>query len=71
MGVDKVRAVIGGFHLINADDELIDKTVNDLEKMRIERIFSGHCTGSNAEYRLRQVFGKRFERLHSGKVIDF
>ncbi|MBN2324473.1 MAG: MBL fold metallo-hydrolase [Spirochaetes bacterium] len=70
-GTDTVRAIIGGFHLINANDELIDRTVKDLEEMRIERIFSGHCTGSNAEYRLRQVFGERFERLHSGKTIEF
>jgi 7,8-dihydropterin-6-yl-methyl-4-(beta-D-ribofuranosyl)aminobenzene 5'-phosphate synthase len=71
MGVDRVKAVIGGFHLINADDELIDKTVKDLAEMQIEKIYSGHCTGSEAEHRLRQVFGNRFERLHSGRVIEF
>jgi len=71
MGIDRVKAVIGGFHLINADDELIDKTVKDLAEMQIEKIYSGHCTGGEAEHRLRQVFGKRFQRLHSGKVIEF
>jgi 7,8-dihydropterin-6-yl-methyl-4-(beta-D-ribofuranosyl)aminobenzene 5'-phosphate synthase len=71
MGVDRVKAIIGGFHLINADDNLIDRTVKDLAEMQIEQIYSGHCTGSDAEYKLRQVFGSRFHRLHSGRVIEF
>jgi len=71
MGVKKVRSIIGGFHLINADDVVIDKTVKDLADMKIDRIYSGHCTGIKAEHRLRLVFEDRFERLHSGKIISF
>ena len=71
MEVDRVRAIVGGFHLVNADEKLIDRTVQDLAEMKIEKIYSGHCTGVNAEHRLRQVFGERFDRLHSGMVIEF
>jgi 7,8-dihydropterin-6-yl-methyl-4-(beta-D-ribofuranosyl)aminobenzene 5'-phosphate synthase len=71
MNADRVKAVIGGFHLINADDELIDKTVRDLAELQIDRVYSGHCTGVKAELRLRKVFGERFERLHSGMVVEF
>lgn len=57
--------------MIHADQKLIDKTVKDLAEMKIEQIYSGHCNGSDAEYTLRHVFGKRFQRLHSGRVIEF
>ncbi len=70
-GIKKVGSIIGGFHLINADDAVIEKTVKDLENMEIDRIFCGHCTGTRAEHRLHQVFKDRFQRLHSGRVISF
>ena len=41
-----------------------------LADMGAERIYSGHCTGIDAELKLRKVFGERFERLHSGKTIE-
>ena len=70
-GIERIRAVIGGFHLVNADKPLIEKTVKALSDRGVERIYSGHCTGINAELKLREVFGERFERLHSGKTIEF
>ncbi|ACX73088.1 beta-lactamase domain protein [Methanocaldococcus vulcanius M7] len=69
-GVNKVYAVIGGFHLIDANEDRINKTIAHLKKLGVERIYTGHCTGFKAEYRLSEEFGERFERLHAGKVIE-
>jgi 7,8-dihydropterin-6-yl-methyl-4-(beta-D-ribofuranosyl)aminobenzene 5'-phosphate synthase len=70
-GVKKVAGVVGGFHMIDATGKVIDQTIDDLKKMNTQEIYSGHCTGFEAEYRFRKVFGVAFKRLHSGLVIDF
>ncbi|MGA3128088.1 MAG: MBL fold metallo-hydrolase [Candidatus Korobacteraceae bacterium] len=47
-GIDKVHAVIGGCHLINAKPELIIKTVADLKAIKPDYIVPAHCTGFEA-----------------------
>jgi 7,8-dihydropterin-6-yl-methyl-4-(beta-D-ribofuranosyl)aminobenzene 5'-phosphate synthase len=47
-GTDKVHAVIGGFHLINAKPEVIQSTVADIKAMKPDTIVPAHCTGFEA-----------------------
>jgi 7,8-dihydropterin-6-yl-methyl-4-(beta-D-ribofuranosyl)aminobenzene 5'-phosphate synthase len=47
-GIDKVYAVIGGFHLVNARPGIIEKTVADIRKIAPEYIVPTHCTGFEA-----------------------
>ncbi|HUH65711.1 MAG TPA: MBL fold metallo-hydrolase [Syntrophales bacterium] len=47
-GVDKMHAVMGGFHLINVKQEIIEKTVADIKAMKPEYIVPTHCTGFEA-----------------------
>lgn len=47
-GIDKVHAVIGGCHLINAKPELILKTVSDMKAIDPDYIVPTHCTGFEA-----------------------
>lgn len=70
-GSSRVRGIVGGFHLIDASSKAIDQTINDLKNLDVKRIYSGHCTGFEAEYRLRKSFREDFVRLSSGMVIDF
>jgi 7,8-dihydropterin-6-yl-methyl-4-(beta-D-ribofuranosyl)aminobenzene 5'-phosphate synthase len=44
-GIEKVYAVMGGFHLTNAKTEMIQKTVADIKAMNPECIVPTHCTG--------------------------
>jgi 7,8-dihydropterin-6-yl-methyl-4-(beta-D-ribofuranosyl)aminobenzene 5'-phosphate synthase len=44
-GTDKVHAIMGGFHLINAKPELIQSTVADIKAMKPDYIVGTHCTG--------------------------
>jgi len=44
-GIDKVHAVIGGFHLTGAKPEVIEKTIADVKAMRPDYIVPAHCTG--------------------------
>ncbi|MBM4277817.1 MAG: MBL fold metallo-hydrolase [Deltaproteobacteria bacterium] len=47
-GVDKIHAVIGGFHLINARPEIIQNTVADIKALKPDYIVPTHCTGFEA-----------------------
>ena len=47
-GIEKVHAIIGGFHLTNAKPELIQKTIADIKTIRPDYIVPTHCTGFEA-----------------------
>ncbi len=47
-GIEKVHAVIGGFHLTGAKPELIQKTIADIKAIRPDYIVPTHCTGFEA-----------------------
>jgi 7,8-dihydropterin-6-yl-methyl-4-(beta-D-ribofuranosyl)aminobenzene 5'-phosphate synthase len=53
-GVDKVHAVIGGFHLSAAPPERIARTVDDLLGLEPELIVPMHCTGLETIDALRE-----------------
>lgn len=68
--VEKVRAVVGGFHLIDASEERIRKTAKALRDLGVEKVYAGHCTGFKAEMAIYDEFKEDFEKLHCGKIID-
>jgi 7,8-dihydropterin-6-yl-methyl-4-(beta-D-ribofuranosyl)aminobenzene 5'-phosphate synthase len=47
-GVEKIHAVMGGFHLINAKPDVIEKTVADIKAMAPQYIVPMHCAGFEA-----------------------
>lgn len=53
---DKISAIIGGFHLFNDDVALIKKTVNELKKYDIGKVYPCHCTELLAKSELVQSF---------------
>ncbi len=70
-GFDRVKAVIGGFHLINADRDRISKVAAGLKDLNVEKVYTGHCTGLTAEGMLQEDFGENFDKLQCGKIIEF
>jgi len=70
-GQTRIRAVVGGFHLLDADEERVRLTVKTLKDMGVEQVHTGHCTGLKAEASFLDSFGERFEELYSGKTIKF
>jgi len=44
-GIDKIYAVIGGTHLVNAGQQQLDATIAALKEMKIEKLGTSHCTG--------------------------
>jgi 7,8-dihydropterin-6-yl-methyl-4-(beta-D-ribofuranosyl)aminobenzene 5'-phosphate synthase len=46
-GIDKVYALVGGFHLGPAPMDYLTQIMGELKKLDIEHIFPMHCTGQN------------------------
>ena len=49
-----IKAVIGGNHLVEADDERIDKTLDVMETLGIETIGFNHCSGELLQKKIRE-----------------
>jgi 7,8-dihydropterin-6-yl-methyl-4-(beta-D-ribofuranosyl)aminobenzene 5'-phosphate synthase len=69
-GDKRIRAVIGGFHLVDADEDRIEKTAKALYDFDVQNLYVGHCTGLMGEASLLSLFKDRLSKLHSGMRID-
>jgi len=67
-GDERVYAVIGGTHLYPKTDEQIEKTIESLKEIDVQRIGVSHCTGLHAAMRLAQAFGYRFFFNNAGTI---
>lgn len=66
----RIAAILGGFHLLAASEERIEKTVAALSQFDIELISAGHCTGFKAQAALYQSFRDRFKPLQTGMTFE-
>jgi 7,8-dihydropterin-6-yl-methyl-4-(beta-D-ribofuranosyl)aminobenzene 5'-phosphate synthase len=56
-GGEPIHAVMGGFHLAGANEEIIPETVEALSEFKLNTIAAGHCTGWRAVVALTNAFG--------------
>lgn len=54
----RIRAVIGGFHLLNAEEQHIERTITALRILAVDQIVPCHCTGERAVAQLNTAFSK-------------
>lgn len=66
-GSHELAAVIGGLHLVEADESRIDRTVAALEALHPKLVAAGHCTGFRAQAALYGTFKAAFQTLGSGR----
>jgi len=59
-GVDKVAAILGGFHLTAGGEQLIRNTIQGLQELDPKVILAGHCTGFKALTQLALSFPDTF-----------
>jgi 7,8-dihydropterin-6-yl-methyl-4-(beta-D-ribofuranosyl)aminobenzene 5'-phosphate synthase len=59
-GIDKVHAIIGGFHLTGASPELIEKTIADVKALRPDHVVPTHCTGFEAMTAFARAMPEQF-----------
>jgi len=59
-GVDKVWAILGGFHLARATDEEIQRTVDEIKRCQPKLVVPSHCTGVKAAERFAAQMPDQF-----------
>jgi 7,8-dihydropterin-6-yl-methyl-4-(beta-D-ribofuranosyl)aminobenzene 5'-phosphate synthase len=69
-GEERIRAVIGGSHLMFLKPDQLESTIEELKAIDPEMMAFSHCTGQAAARRLSQEFGERFVFNQTGSVID-
>ena len=70
-GESRVHAVLGGFHLIEASAERVERTAGALAELGPDLIVPCHCTGDRAVESLRRVLGERVRRGSAGSTYAF
>lgn len=71
MEAERIYAVLGGFHLVDANDEKIQSTVIDLMKFAPDFLGPCHCTGEKAIRKLKETFGNKCQLLKTGDTLQF
>ena len=46
-GIDKIYALVGGFHLPPAPDDYLANVMAELKKLELEHVMPMHCSGQN------------------------
>ena len=70
-GIDKVYAVIGGFHLTGAPDENIGNAISNIKKFKPAFVIGGHCTGLVTIFQMMHSMPEQFHISSSGTIVDF
>lgn len=66
-----IYAIVGGSHLIDADEMTLNNTINYLKEKNISIFRLSHCTGDNAVEKLKNQFGNKFMYNNTGNVVEF
>ena len=67
---DKVYAILGGTHLSPANDEQLRRSIEAIEKYKIEHIGVSHCTGLEKASILREKFKDKFFFANVGSKFE-
>ena len=59
-GEERVHALIGGTHLGPASEDQLEKTIDELRRLRVAHVVACHCTGFQAAARLAVALGSCF-----------
>ena len=71
MGDIPIKMLVGGIHLVDATEERIEKTIDYLKKLDIEKMALCHCTGKLALIRLYEAFGEKLIPNNVGSQIEW
>ena len=67
----RIRFVAGGFHLVAAQDSVIEKVVVALhDTYKVERIAPGHCSGEHTFSAVKRIFGDKYQYAGVGTVVQ-
>jgi 7,8-dihydropterin-6-yl-methyl-4-(beta-D-ribofuranosyl)aminobenzene 5'-phosphate synthase len=70
-GITKVHAIVGGFHLAPAPEEIVDKTVQAFKTIDPDYIIPEHCTGPNTIFALHRQMPTKLVMPSTGTRVVF
>jgi 7,8-dihydropterin-6-yl-methyl-4-(beta-D-ribofuranosyl)aminobenzene 5'-phosphate synthase len=70
-GAEKLLAVVGGMHLVEASEERLGKTVEELRALCPSRLVTCHCTGEKATVMLEGALRDAVTRGRAGLSLEF
>jgi 7,8-dihydropterin-6-yl-methyl-4-(beta-D-ribofuranosyl)aminobenzene 5'-phosphate synthase len=70
-GVDKLHAVLGGFHLGVAQPDYLEHTLSELQALDPDVVIPMHCTGRQFIAKLREAMPERLVDWNTGSRFTF
>lgn len=70
-GVDKIYALVGGFHLAPASDDYLRQVMTALNGFDIEHIFPMHCSGQNFVELAKKMMPEKLVLCATGSSFTF
>ncbi|NHI94032.1 MAG: MBL fold metallo-hydrolase [Candidatus Lokiarchaeota archaeon] len=70
-GIKKVTAIFGGFHLVGANIDILQRTIIELKKFDIDFIGPCHCTGTYANHLIMGEFLDNFQLVSTGSEFFY
>ncbi len=67
----RIRAVVGGFHLMDASRKRVERTIDSLLDLDPDLVVPCHCTGKSTLGPLREALGGRMREGAAGLVLQF
>ncbi|PRR79498.1 MBL fold metallo-hydrolase [Clostridium vincentii] len=65
-----IYGVLGGTHLIEADETRIEKTINYFKEKDISILAFSHCTGEKATEKIKEKLGEKYLYNNTGNIIE-
>jgi 7,8-dihydropterin-6-yl-methyl-4-(beta-D-ribofuranosyl)aminobenzene 5'-phosphate synthase len=70
-GIDKIYALVGGFHLAPAPDDYLRKVMAELKKFDLEHVLPMHCSGQNFIDLAKQEMPEKLVLCGTGSSYTF
>jgi 7,8-dihydropterin-6-yl-methyl-4-(beta-D-ribofuranosyl)aminobenzene 5'-phosphate synthase len=70
-GIDKVHAVVGGWHLAPSPDEIVAKTVEAFKQIDPDDLIPVHCTGFNTVMAIQREMPAKLIMPSTGTRVVF
>ena len=70
-GVEQVHAVVGGFHLCDADEGTIERSIEALQGVAPRLVMPAHCSGFEATRRFAAEMPQEFAPSAVGTTLKF
>ena len=70
-GVDKLHAVLGGFHLGVAPPDYVEHTIVELKALQPDVVIPMHCTGRNFIAKMRTAMPEQLVDWNTGSRFTF